>query len=191
DKPFTSMEDIQALLDRADDENGTTIVLNNATIRKAVINTSASPKTEYKGLLSEGRNITFDTSCVTDMSDLFLSEFSFNEDIGDWDTSSVTDMEGMFELTSFNQDIGGWDTSSVTDMSYMFANAFTFNKDIGGWDTSSVTNMNYMFEIASAFNQDLSHWCVGEIPTKPYFFDDYSGFQLNYGYKPQWGTCPQ
>ena len=36
--------------------------------------------------------------------------------IGDWDTSSVTDMSVMFSCYSFNQPIGDWDTSNVTDM---------------------------------------------------------------------------
>ena len=33
---------------------------------------------------------------------------------------SVTDMSSMFDKTSFNQDIGSWDVSNVTDMSFMF-----------------------------------------------------------------------
>ena len=44
------------------------------------------------------------------------------------------------------QDISGWDTSSVTDMAGMFHRAIYFNQDISGWDTAQVTNMRAMFD---------------------------------------------
>ncbi len=50
-------------------------------------------------------------------------------------------MQYMFSSTTFNQDIGDWDVSQVTNMSYMFDSADSFNQDIGNWDVSQVTNM--------------------------------------------------
>ena len=50
--------------------------------------------------------------------------------------------------TAFNQDIGNWDVSNVTDMATMFQGADSFNQNIGGWDTSNVTNMSLMFNNA-------------------------------------------
>ena len=58
----------------------------------------------------------------------------------------------MFTTTSFNQPIGNWNTSNVTNMFGMFYQASSFNQDISAWDTSNVTTMNYMFQ----FNQNLS-----------------------------------
>ena len=84
--------------------------------------------------------------------------------ISTWETGEVTDMNYLFGAqywqpsVSFNDDIGAWDTSSVTTMEDMFADS-TFNRPIGGWSIEAVTSMKEMFEGASAFDQDLG-WCV-------------------------------
>ncbi len=106
----------------------------------------------FDGLL--GGN--WDTSSVTDMTNLFLEAKVFNQDIGSWDTSKVKYMQYMFSnALAFNQDIGSWDTSSVEWMRDMFSNALDFNQDIGNWDTSSVMYMHYMFDKAQSFNKDI------------------------------------
>ena len=64
---------------------------------------------------------------------------------------------------SFNGDIGDWDTSSVTTMSAMFDGAAAFNRDIGRWNVSRVTSMGDMFVRAALFIADLSHWNVGRV----------------------------
>ena len=89
-----------------------------------------------------GHISTWETGGVTDMSHLFcvrqdwmegeswddcVSEASFNEDIGAWDTSGVTRMYGMFwYATSFNQNIGGWSVENVNDMGHMFTSCLLY-----------------------------------------------------------------
>jgi len=131
----------------------------------------------------------WNTSSVTDMSDIFFEAVSFNQPLNSWNTSSVTDMTSMFAFaSSFNQPIGGWDTSSVTDMGVMFQGASSFNQPIGEWDTSSVTDMIGMFQGASSFNQDISTWCAEQISEKPSDFDTSAGFEGQEQLQPNWGT---
>ena len=67
-------------------------------------------------------------------------------------TTNVTNMSYMFEWSSFNQPIGNWDVSNVTDMSRMFHGATSFNQDISKWDVSKVTNVELIFMGAVSFN---------------------------------------
>jgi surface protein len=50
-------------------------------------------------------------------------------------------------MFTFNEPIGSWDVSNVTDVSYMFDGAKSFNQNIGSWDVSSVTDMGSMFRV--------------------------------------------
>ena len=62
--------------------------------------------------------------------------------ISTWNTSQVTDFSELFKnQTKFNDDIGAWNTSSVTKMRSMFCGASSFDHPIGGWRVDNVTNM--------------------------------------------------
>ena len=105
-----------------------------------------------------------DTSEITDMSELFKNNATFNQDISAWDVGNVTDMGGMFfGATSFNGDISGWDVRNVTDMSSMFTNASAFNQSLSAWAVGKVADMSLMFLGALSFNQDLSDWDVSNV----------------------------
>ena len=84
--------------------------------------------------------------------------------IGEWDTSSVTDMFRLFRSRKrFNDDISGWDVSSVKSMGRMFDGAMSFNQPLDQWDVSSVENMGSMFWNATSFNQPLDKWDVSSV----------------------------
>lgn len=115
------------------------------------------------------------TSLVTDMSYLFMG-VSIDQEIGNWDVSNVTTMEGMF--AGF-QNPSGWDIPFEE-------NAILFNQPIGAWDVRNVTNMDYFVKDNTKFNQDLSKWCVIKIRIPPK-----ETFPQNWTLpKPVWGTCP-
>jgi len=109
----------------------------------------------------------WDVSAVTDMNNMFLNKYDFNQDLSKWDVSAVTDMTYMFgSAYNFNQVISAWDTSKVASMESMFYYASAFNgSGISAWDTSAVTSMKIMFSSASVFNQDISEWDVSKVTT--------------------------
>ena len=132
---------------------------NNKTLRIAV-NEWLEDEEKAKG--KYGHISNWDTSEVTDMSQLFLDAFEFNEPLNDWDVSGVKNMDYMFyKADSFNQPIDKWDVSSVSNMSYMFAHT-TYNQPIGKWDVSSITNMKGMFA-NTIYNQDIGNWDVSSV----------------------------
>ena len=66
--------------------------------------------------------------------------------ISNWDTSLITDMSELFEYSNFNENINDWDVSNVTNMSRMFYSCRNFNQPLDNWDVSNVTDMCCMFE---------------------------------------------
>jgi hypothetical protein len=131
--------------------------------------------------------LAWDTKNVTTMLSMFSSngivipggEFNNNNSptIGNWNTTSVTDMRYMFNTqVNFNQPIGtneinfsgfptylGWDTQNVTSFYAMFyahpSIKGVFNNGgssrIGNWNTSKATTMAAMFLNQPSFNQSI------------------------------------
>lgn len=88
---------------------------------------------------------------VTNINSMFRSS-TFNHPLSNWERigstlGNVTDMGDMFASNIvFNQDIGNWNTSSVTTMLEMFFQATAFNQNIGSWNVSNVINfVNFMY----------------------------------------------
>ena len=110
----------------------------------------------------------WNTAAVTNMNGMFQEAEAYNQpmntDGNKWNTAAVTNMYSMFlSATAFNQDIGDWNTSLVTDMGYMLY-ATAFNQDISSWDVDQVTShFTNFLQNANAFstanyNLLLHHW---------------------------------
>lgn len=105
----------------------------------------------------------WDTSKVTDMEGMFLLA-SANPDVSKWNTSNVTNMKGMFDRAgNADPDVSNWDTSKVTDMEDMFSGVVNGNPDVSNWDTSSVTDMQSMFFRTEKANPDVSKWNISNV----------------------------
>ena len=126
------------------------------------------------------------TTRVNEFNQLFYDNHTFNQDIWNWDTSSVTSMIHTFrQAYAFNQDINYWDVSKVVRMDGMFLVASAFNKPLNKWNTSNVESMADMFAVTYNFNQDISNWNVSKVNTMRHMF----AYTANYN-KPltNWNT---
>ena len=136
-----------------------------------------SPGSTYNAITFNQNISNWDTSSVNTMDSMFDNAQAFNQGIGNWNTSSVTSMAGMFSSAlTFNQDISNWNTSSVTSMTDMFRSATDFNQNIGSWNTSSVTSMGGMFNGATAFNQNIGNWNTSSATTMVRMFNNAISF---------------
>jgi surface protein len=110
----------------------------------------------------------------------------FNEDIGGWNTSLATTMQGMFNsATAFDGDLGGWDVVAVKNFSGMFMGCSAFTgKGLSNWDTSAAQDMSFMFSGAKSLvstddSSTVSRWSVERVNTFEAMFHGSTRFNEN------------
>ena len=120
---------------------------------------------------------SFDTSKVTDMSDMFNSMSNLTSlNLSNFDTSQVTDMQcmfnGMINLTTLN--LSSFNTSKVTNMNHMFYFMSNLTMlDLSNFDTSKVTNMNHMFSyMFNLTSLNLSNFNTSKVTNMSYMFSN-------------------
>ena len=114
---------------------------------------------------------------VVNMSAMFSSNTSFNQNIGNWNVGACTNFSSLFlSCSAFNNGgsntINNWDVSSALSMANMFQNCQNFNQPLNLWGTkvSSATDMSRMFENADNFDQDISGWNTSSVTTMSRMF---------------------
>ena len=117
----------------------------------------------FNGFTGEVTATDVPTIIYTSLNDCFAnSTIQTFGNLNDWDVSSVTDMENMFNTAIyFDQDISSWNTESVTNMSYMFYNAISFNQpNVGNLNFTQVSNITSFIECDST-----TSWRINTITT--------------------------
>lgn len=122
----------------------------------------------------------WDVSNVTDMSFMFAASALFNQNLSNWDVGNVTTFRSTFNGTPFNNggspDISGWTVSNLTTTQGMFSSSASFNQPIGSWDTSNILDMSFMFDGATLFNQPIDSWDVSNVTSTAAMFQNGDAF---------------
>ena len=136
----------------------------------------------------------FNTSSVTNMSNMFYMCALTSLDLSNFNTSSVTNMNNMFGncelLTSL--DLSNFNTSSVTNMASMFAicNVLT-SLNLSNFNTSKVKDMSAMFyECKALTSLDLSSFDTSKVTNMSSMFSSCSGLKTIYVNSSKWVISP-
>jgi len=93
---------------------------------------------------------------------VFWNNAVFNQDLSNWNTSNVTQMNGMFEnATSFDRSLGNWDVSKVEDMVTMFEGSGLSTQN---YDATLIAWNNLpLLQNGVQFDAGNSQYCSSEV----------------------------
>ena len=116
----------------------------------------------------------FNTSKVTNMQGMFSgSHFPFI-DIRHFDTSNVTNMESIFadlhKVTSL--DLSGLNVKKVSNIQYIFSGSNDLQSlNLSGWELDSITNMSFMFNgLKQLISLNLTAFTTKNVTNMSYMF---------------------
>jgi len=178
--------------------------LNGSIDANTVIETDAYNGSPHVGAGTGpfGHISTWDTSLITDMSQLFQDKPTVIQGgvdqsvkwpevqraIGNWDTSKVTNMYMIFRAAQCTADASGianWDTSKVEDMAgAFFQSQFSYWPELGRWNVGKVTNMRSMFN-STDFNKYIGDWDTSNVQSMRTMFAANTKFNQDIG---NWDT---
>ena len=140
---------------------GTTYSLNTGNIPAWYVNSRHITKVVFDSSFANARPTS--TYCWF----FYMSELETIEGISNLNTSSVTNMSGMFnycsELTNLN--LSSFNTTNVTNMNSMFAFCFSLTSlDLSNFNTAKVTDMKHMFNGCSELTSlNLSNFNTSKV----------------------------
>lgn len=124
----------------------------------------------------------WNTSSAKELHQVFYKSGIGSLDLSKWDTTNVTNMEGMFETTPnlTYLDVSTWNTENVTDMSYMFYKCALEDIDLSSFNTQKVTDIDLMFCYGSAKTIDFKNLDLPNLVTAEFMFSCMSNLQNVY-----------
>jgi hypothetical protein len=125
----------------------------------------------------------WNTTSVTNMDGLF-DGFDFRYDfplvdLSLWDTRNIISMAESFRRSSGNpKGVAAWDVGSVENFRGMFQES-EIDADLSGWNTKSAEDFSFMFAHTENFTADLSNWSTGNVKNFARMFASALGFNAN------------
>lgn len=94
--------------------------------------------------------------------------FSWTVDLGNWDMSSATTIQGIFQGSHYGgvqpMNLSRWNTSNIVDFSWAFSASQYVGEDLSGWDTSRALTMRATFaECFTCAPKGLGSWNTNSV----------------------------